>query len=136
MRHRWLAVLCLPSCVSQVPFDAPPAAEAIERYERHEIIVVDIRSAAEVLSAFPKHALIQIQFGPDQWGSVTEEQVAAFIRRLAPFMSGGSPVFLLCQYGVRSETASRLLARRGLSVTNIKDGYLGNSYGPGWRAWE
>lgn len=130
-----MLLLALAACTPTTAPEGILAIDAIERHERGEIIVVDVRAAREVLAAFPKHALVHIQFGPDEWGAVAEEEARAFAEKLQAVMDG-RPVALLCQYGVRSAAAAEALKRRGIAAQTITDGYLGNRQGPGWRAWE
>lgn len=46
------------------------------------------------------------------------------------------PIALICERGVISQEAQRWLRDAGFSpVYNVQDGFLGNSHGPGWKAW-
>ncbi len=128
-------LLAIAACAPHLAPEGILAIDAIERHERGEIVVVDVRSAREVLAGFPKRSFVHIQFGANEWRPVTVEDARAFAEQVRSLMDR-RPIALLCQYGVRSAAAAEALNRYGISARSITDGYLGNNHGPGWRAWE
>ena len=132
-----LAVI-LPACASVSiyrPSEDFNAFAAVALWKNKELTVVDVRSRKERLKGGPS-GVIAVQFGPDAWEEkVSDEEVERFIRELHA-LKLETPIALLCQYGVRSESARKALEARGIIVRSVSDGYLGNSLGPGWNAWE
>lgn len=111
------------------------AFAAVELWRKQELTVVDVRSPKERLRGGPS-GVTAVQFGPDAWEEkVSDAEVERFIRELHA-LKLEPPIALLCQYGVRSESARRALEEKGIIVQSISDGYLGNTHGPGWSAWE
>jgi rhodanese-related sulfurtransferase len=132
--RRLALLLVLAACTPFAPEGGILAIDAIERHERREIVVVDVRPASEILRGLPKRLLVHVQYGPDEWGAISEDDERLFATRIREI--SGRPIVLLCQYGVRSATAAEALRRQGIAAESITDGYLGNNYGPGWRTWE
>lgn len=111
------------------------AFAAVALWRKQELTVVDVRSPKERLKGGPSGVTV-MQFGPGAWEEkVSDAEAERFIRELQA-LKLDPPIALLCQYGVRSESARRALEKRGIIVLSISDGYLGNSHGPGWNAWD
>lgn len=133
MRRLWPALFLL-GC-AYVPQEGISSFDALRLHEEGRLVVIDVRPSAEILRSLPKRPLVHIQYGPDEWGAVAENDARAFAEKVRS-ASDGKPIALLCQYGVRSAAAAAALRERGIAAQNITDGYLGNNHGPGWRASE
>lgn len=141
MAKHLLLVLCLSfaACTS-VPSGTPErftAFDAIELWEKGEILILDVRSERERQRGVPREHVVSIQYGPSEWsGTVKDEESAKFLKAVLQINPGMKPVAVLCQYGVRAEAANRILAQNGIRAYTIVDGYLGNQNGPGWKSLE
>jgi rhodanese-related sulfurtransferase len=131
-----LAVLLAAACV-QIPDHGIDALTAMEQQDRGAAVVVDVRPPEE-RRAYPlKRTVAELPFGPDDWtGTMGETSIKAFVSGLSAFSARDKPLLFLCQAGIRSEAARVAAGRHGIAALSIRDGYLGNHYGPGWRAWE
>ena len=110
--------------------------DALALIERGEALVIDVRSAAETRSGGPIGA-IRIQFGPDDFLSrpASAEERESFTNKIRATNAWGKKIFLLCQYGVRSDEAQKTLAEQGISSVSIAGGWLGRGHLVGLRDW-
>ncbi len=128
--------LVLVSCAQIDETDSIISLDAITAYERGAIVVVDVRSVRERHGGIPKFAMPHVQFGPDTWSAASDGDRVTFVARIRAVVPNDRSVALLCQAGIRSLAAAAALREHGIVALNIRDGYLGNSHGPGWKAWE
>jgi rhodanese-related sulfurtransferase len=138
---RLLLVLCLTlvACAS-VPSGTTErftAFDAMELWEKDEVLLLDVRSELERRKGAPQKRVASVQYGPDRWnGTVDDTETSRFIEAVRRINPDGKPIAILCQYGVRAEAAHRVLAQNGITARTIADGYLGNQNGPGWKSLE
>ena len=104
--------------------------------KKGEVVIIDVRSPAERQKGLIKGP-VQVQFGPDKWGDkVLESEEQQFVQRITSIAKPGQEIVLFCQFGVRSEFARLLLQKYGINARSVQDGYLGNTKGPGIKAWD
>ena len=110
--------------------------DAIQLLERGEAVLVDTRAEYERKSGMP-HMANQIQFGPDDFRGrpASEKEMAEFVAKIGKLDVGGKKILLLCQYGVRSESARQALAQAGIQAFSIAGGWLGRSGQTGLKDW-
>ena len=111
--------------------------EALQMHERNEALVIDVRPAKERHVGMPRRPVVHLPFGSER--SINEATVEAeleFVQRVRANLVGSRLVLLVCQIGVRSAAAARLLRRHGIDARSVRDGYMGNESGPGWKAWD
>ena len=61
--------------------------------------------------------------------------MAEFVAKIGKLDVGGKKILLLCQYGVRSESARQALAQAGIQAFSIAGGWLGRSGQTGLKDW-
>ena len=105
------------------------APEALDRVESGELLMVDVRSAAEWRkTGIPEPAIpvtIHQPGGPSAFYEAIMEAVGDKDRSIA----------VICATGRRSGVARRILTEGGFTaVFDVSEGMLGNSSEPGWIA--
>lgn len=120
-----LVAACLfaaaPSLADVPILSAPDAAAQVQS---GEIVMIDIRSAAE----WKETGLAQ-----GAWPVSMHEQ--GFVKQLQTIMKQYSPenVALICATGGRTAHVTKILEANGFAgVADISEGMMGNKRGPGW----
>ncbi len=96
--------------------------------ESGELVLIDVRSPQEWRqTGVPKGARRVTIHDPGG--------LKGFLKAMAAAVDGDlkKPVALICARGNRSTVAQRVLGEAGFTrVFNIREGFTGGSYGPGW----
>lgn len=102
-----------------------------------DLRVIDVRSGNERLAGKVPGA-IELVFGPVQWTerAVSDEDIVSFLSEIRKrFPEKETRMIVFCNIGVRSRAAGIILSRDGYTkVIAVKDGFLGNRFGPGLEA--
>ena len=104
------------------------ADEASVRAEAGELVLIDVRSPQEWRqTGVPKGARRVTIHDP--------RGLKGFVDAMAAAVGGDlkKPVALICALGNRSTLAQKVLNEAGFTrVFNIREGFIGGPYGPGW----
>ncbi len=104
------------------------ADEASVRAEAGELVLIDVRSPQEWRqTGVPKGARRVTIHDPGG--------LKGFVDAMAAAVDGDlkKPIALICARGNRSTLAQRALSEAGfIRVFNIREGFIGGPYGPGW----
>ncbi len=102
--------------------------EANMRTESGEVLLIDVRSPQEWRqTGVPKGARRVTIHDPGG--------LEGFLKAMAAAVDGDlkKPIAVICARGNRSTAAQRVLSEAGFTrVFNIREGFTGGPYGPGW----
>jgi len=133
-----LFVLLFSACATiSIPEEGSVSSfDALQFLEKGEAVIVDTRAEYEKGAGVPRGALAH-QFGPDDFLSrpASEKEKAEFVKEISKLNASGKKILLLCQYGVRSESARQTLARAGIQAFSIAGGWLGRDGQAGLKDW-
>ena len=104
------------------------ADEASVRVESGELVLIDVRSPQEWRqTGVPRGARRVTIHDPDG--------LKGFVDAMAAAVGGDlkKPIAVICARGNRSTIAQKALSEAGFTrVFNIREGFIGGPYGPGW----
>lgn len=111
--------------------------DALQLLEKGEALIVDTRAEYEKGAGVPRIAATKIQFGPDDFlvRPASEKEKDEFVGKINKLNAGGKKILLLCQYGVRSESARQALAQAGIKAFSVAGGWLGRDGQTGLKDW-
>ncbi|WP_242463837.1 rhodanese-like domain-containing protein [Thiococcus pfennigii] len=122
-------ILLLAGCGPEAPSGPELSApEALERAQRGELIIVDVRTPGEWRRTGVGAGALELNMIQSRGG---EE----FIEKLLEQVGGNmdTPIALICRTGNRSGNVQRLLLENGFTeVYNVREGMAGSGAGPGW----
>lgn len=134
-----LFVVLLSACATiSIPEEGSVSSfDALQLLEKGAAVLVDTRAEYEKSAGVPRIAATKIQFGPDDFLSrpASEKEKAEFVDKISKLNAGGKKILLLCQYGVRSESARQALAQAGIEAFSIAGGWLGRNGQAGLKDW-